>query len=223
MGADPVQGQKAWGAGGDEGSDELIEALELAVEELGAPPQLAHRDAGGVTGYIAGAGPQRRDPGHQGGRGVPGEPGPQVVGPGQDQGPGLVDRPGAFSYGAPPGDHQRPDRLHGAVPALGRAAGPARLGGPGRADRIQRVGLALPAPVLAVGPVDLDDPDAGRGDVPGQSGAVTAGPFDPDQADRPEPAQPAEQAGVSGRVAGNSPTPSSPPMGSSAAATCTSA
>ena len=130
---------------------------------------------------------------------MPGEPGPQVIGAGQDQGPGLVDRPGAFSYGAPPGDHQRADRLDGAVPALGRAAGPAGLGGPGSADRVQGVGLALPAAVLAVGAVDLDDPDAGRGDVPGQSGAVAAGPFDPDQADRPEPAQPAEQAGVAGR------------------------
>ena len=50
VGADPVQGQKAWGAGGDEGSDELVEALELAVEELGAPSQLAYRDAGGVAG-----------------------------------------------------------------------------------------------------------------------------------------------------------------------------
>ena len=73
------------------------------------------------------------------------------------------------------------------------------MGGPGSADRVQGVGLALPAAVLAVGAVDLDDPDAGRGDVPGQSGAVAAGPFDPDQADRPEPAQPAEQAGVAGR------------------------
>jgi hypothetical protein len=60
-------------------------------------------------------------------------------------------------------------------------------------------GLAPPAAVLAVGAAGLDDPDAGRGDVPRQSGAVAAGPFDPDQADRPEPAQPAEQAGVAGR------------------------
>ena len=70
----------------------------------------------------------------------------------------------------------------------------------GRADRVQRVGLALPAAVLAVGAVDLDDPDACCGDVAGQAGAVAAGPFDPDQADRPEPAQPAKQAGVSGRA-----------------------
>jgi hypothetical protein len=33
----------------------------------------------------------------------------------------------------------------------------------------------------------------------GQARAVTAGPFDPDQADGPEPAQPSEQAGVAGR------------------------
>ena len=128
-----------------------------------------------------------------------GEPGPQVIGPGQDQGPGLVDRPGAFSCGAALGDHQRPDRLDGAVPALRRAAGPAGLGGPGGADGIQRVGLALPAAVLAVGAVHLDDPDAGRGDVAGQAGAVAAGPLDPDQADGPEPAQPAQQPGVAGR------------------------
>ena len=57
--------------------------------------------------------------------------------------------------------------------------GPAGLGGPGSADRVQRVGLALPAAVLPVRTVHLDDPDAGRGDVAGQPGAVTTGPLDP--------------------------------------------
>jgi hypothetical protein len=33
----------------------------------------------------------------------------------------------------------------------------------------------------------------------GQARAVTAGPFDPDQADGPEPAQPSEQVSVAGR------------------------
>src|SRR6266566_8216561 len=60
-------------------------------------------------------------------------------------------------------------------------------------------GLALPAPVLAVGAVDLDDPDAGGGDVAGQAGPVAAGALDADQADGPEPAQPAQQPGVAGR------------------------
>ena len=64
----------------------------------------------------------------------------------------------------------------------------------------------------------------GRGEVPGQAGAVAAGALDADQAHGPEPAQPAQQAGVPGRAWRGTPaTPSSPPTGSSAAATCTSA
>jgi hypothetical protein len=129
---------------------------------------------------------------------VPGEAGSQVIRAGQEQCPGLVDRPGAFSRGAALGDHQRPDRLDRAVAALRRSPGPPRLGGAGRADGVQRVGLALPAAVLAVGAARLHDPDAGRGDVAGQPGAVAPGPLDPDQADGPEPAQPAQQASVPG-------------------------
>ena len=37
VGPDPVEGEKPGGAGGDERTDELIEALELAIEELRAP------------------------------------------------------------------------------------------------------------------------------------------------------------------------------------------
>src|SRR6266481_3946959 len=121
---------------------------------------------------------------------MPGEAGPQVLGPGQDQGPGLVDRLGAFPGGAALGDHERTDRLDGTVAALGRAACPAGLGRPGSADGVEGIGLTLPAPVLPVRAVDLDDPDTGRGDVPGQARAVASGAFDPDQADGPEPAQP---------------------------------
>jgi hypothetical protein len=74
-----------------------------------------------------------------------------------------------------------------AVPALRRAAGPAGLGGPRGTDGIQQVGLALPAPVLAVRADCLHDPDAGRGDVAGQARAVASGPFDAGQGDGPEP------------------------------------
>ena len=130
---------------------------------------------------------------------MPGEPGSQVIGSGQDQSPGLAVRPGALSGGAAPGDHQRPDRFHGTVPAFRRAAGPAGLRRPRSADRVQRIGFTLPAPVLPVGTVHLHYPDAGCGDMASQSGAVTAGPFDADQAHGAEPAQPAQQAGVAGR------------------------
>jgi hypothetical protein len=45
VGADPEDGEQPGGAGGDEGADELIEALELAVEELRAATQLAPSSA----------------------------------------------------------------------------------------------------------------------------------------------------------------------------------
>ena len=57
----------------------------------------------------------------------------------------------------------------------------------------------------------------------GQTGAVAAGALNPGQALGPESAQPAQKAGVASRGDRNSRTPSSPPTGSSAAATCTSA
>jgi hypothetical protein len=51
-----VQGEQAGGASGDERGNELVEALELAVEEFGAPAQLAQRDAGGGADDVAGPG-----------------------------------------------------------------------------------------------------------------------------------------------------------------------
>ena len=113
------------------GDDELIQARELAVEELRAPSQFPQRDPGGVADNIAGTGPQRRQLGDQGGGRVPGEPRPQVIGPGHDQGPGLVDRLGPLGAGAALGDHQRPDRLHAPSRPFG-APGPGPTGRPGR-------------------------------------------------------------------------------------------
>jgi len=115
---------------------------------------------------------------------VPGKPGPPVIGPVT-----IRDR---ACYGLDPlgtggalGDHQRPDRLDLAVPPFRPAACPAGLRRAGGADGIQQVGLALTAPVLPVGAVGLNNPDADSGNVEGQ--------------------------------AGNSSTPSSPPMASGAA------
>jgi hypothetical protein len=47
--ADAVCGEQAGGAGGHKRGDEIVEALELAVEEGGAPSQFAQRDPGGVA------------------------------------------------------------------------------------------------------------------------------------------------------------------------------
>ena len=51
--ADAVQGEQARRTAGHQGDDELIQARELAVEELGPPSQLPQRDAGGVAGDVA--------------------------------------------------------------------------------------------------------------------------------------------------------------------------
>ena len=60
VGADAMQGEQSRGAGRHQGNDELIEALELAVQEPGAPAQLPQRDPGGITDRGAAAGRWRR-------------------------------------------------------------------------------------------------------------------------------------------------------------------
>ena len=49
---DPIKGEQAGSAGGHEGDDELVEALELAVQELRAPSQLAQRNPVGLDYWI---------------------------------------------------------------------------------------------------------------------------------------------------------------------------
>ena len=78
--ADAVQGQQARRAFGDQRADQLIEAVQLAIEELGTAAELAQRDPGRVAGHVAWPGPQRRDRLYQLRRGAPGEPGPQLPG-----------------------------------------------------------------------------------------------------------------------------------------------
>jgi len=55
------------------------------------------------------------------------------------------------------------------------------------------VGLALAAPALAVGAVDFDDADPLGLEVPSEPGSIGARPFDADQLDRAEIAQPPQQ------------------------------
>ena len=55
------------------------------------------------------------------------------------------------------------------------------------------IGLALEPPALSIGAVDFDDPDLLGLEVTGQPGAIRPGPFDADQLDGAEVAQPAQQ------------------------------
>ena len=167
--AGAVPGEQARRAGGDQRADQLFQAVQLGVQELHAATQLAQRDPGRIAGHITRPGGQRRDRGCQRGRGMPGEPGPQLIRAGHEQRPGLIDRLGPLMAGAALGHHQRPDRLHRPVAAPRRPRRSPGLSGPGRADRIQRIGLALPGPVLPVRAIHLDHPHAGRRPVAGQA------------------------------------------------------
>src|SRR5260370_30280346 len=92
------------------------------------------------------------------------------------------------TYSRPPGSATAAIRSAMArTPVLGSTCG---LRGPGGADGAERVGLALAAPVLAVGAVDLDDPDAGGGRLAGPARPPPrAGPAPP-PADRAPPPPP---------------------------------
>ena len=68
-------------------------------------------------------------------------------------------------------------------------------------------------PVLPVRPVHLDNPYAGRGQVPGQACAVAAGTLDADQGDGPELTQPLQQVSVSGCGSGELPDAQQPADG----------
>ena len=97
------------------------------------------------------------------------------------------------------------------------------LGGAGGGDGVLGVGLALEPPALAVGTVDFDDADALGLEVAGEPGAIGTRPFDADQLDRTEVAQPAQQLLVAARsVVAKLSTPRRVPRSSKAAATWTS-
>jgi hypothetical protein len=197
--AEPVNGEQARGMGGYQRDDELVQALELAVQELRAPPQLPQRDTDGVAGDIAGPGTQGRQPGYQGSRRVPGEPGSQVIGPVRIRAlawlivrvrsPAALRRATISARIA----STAPSRPLGCPAARPDCAARAALTASSGSDlpcrrRSGRSERTAPA-----------HPDASRGDTAGQPGPVAAGPLDAGQGDGPEPAQPAQQAGVASR------------------------
>ena len=93
---------------------------------------------------------------------------------------------------------QNPYGFDASVLGLGHRGGVARLGGPGRRDRVEAVGLALAATPLAVRSIDLDDGHARLEQVAGEPGAVGAGALDPHPLDGAEALQPVQQSSIAG-------------------------
>ncbi len=120
------------------------------------------------------------------------------LGGSRDQTAHLVERLGPTFARRCSGDAQNPHGFDVSVPGLGLAAGVAREGRPGSRDGIFGIGLALAPAALAIGTIHLDDADPFVLKVTSEPGAIGAGPFDTDQLDRAEVAQPPQQLLVSG-------------------------
>lgn len=124
----------------------------------------------------------------------------QLLGCGGDQAAQLVEGTDPVLAGAGAGHPQHPDGLYAAVSRLGGGLGPPRHRRSSRLDGVERIGLAGPAALLAVGPVHLDDAYALVEEVAGQAGAVAAGALHADEGDGAEALQPGQQAAVAGPV-----------------------
>jgi hypothetical protein len=127
---------------------------------------------------------------------------PQLIGGGVDELADLIDGLGSRLPGAAARHHEGTDGLDVAVAALGHAEGTSGQGGPGRFYGIERIGLSLTRPLLAVGSVDFDDDEALSTKVTGEAGSIRARAFHPDQGDLSECAHPATEQLVAGQVGG---------------------
>ena len=158
------------------------------------------------------------------GRGHVPQPFAQLVGSGEAEMADLIQVLDAHVAARAARDQQRADRFDVAIGGLRDPRRPARQRRPRRFDRVELVGLAVAAALLAVRTIDLDHHQALAAQMTRQAGAIRAGAFHPDPIDRTErrPANRATRRNPAGVVANDS-TPNTPPFASTAAATCTSA
>ena len=199
VGSDAVGGEQGGIGGGAQGAEFAVEGGGLGGERLVASCEAAQRRLGGGEQRIGGGG------GAQAGAGV--DEGAAAVAAelvferfvgGDEQVVDLVVRAGAgLGRGAPRhGEHA--DRLDGAGAGFGHSCGVAGEGGARRGFGVGGVGLAAPAAGLAVGAVHLPHAHTRRCEVAGEAGAVAAGAFDADAAQRAQRRQPGGQFAVTG-------------------------
>ena len=150
------------------------------------------------------------------------EPFPQLVGGAEPEMADLVEALDPHVTPRAVRHQQRPDRFHIAIGGLGDPRGAARQRRPSRLDGVDGVGLAVHGDAPDGSGDPPRPPSTPRCEKPGQAGPVGAGAFHPHPADRPERRQPGVQPANPARSWWNDSTPNTPPLASSAAATCTS-
>ena len=152
------------------------------------------------------------------------QPFAQLVGSGEAEVTDLIQVLDAHVAARAAHDQQRADRFDITIGGLRDPRRPTRQRGAGRFDRVELVGLAVAAPLLSVGTIDLDHHQAPAAQMTRQAGTIRAGAFHPDPIHGTEAGKPTVQLGVAGRCRRErARQPSTPPFVSTAAATCTSA
>ena len=222
VGSDAERGHQFGRGLFDQGLEDGVDLGDLLFEGDGSPGQHPQAELGERDDVAFGSGPIGRGPLEKVEDVEASELVSDGLGGSRDQVAHLVERLGPTLPRRCSGNAQNPHGFDVSVPRLGLAAGVAREGGPGGRDGIFGIGLALAPAALAIGAVHLDDADPFVLKVTGEPGAIRAGPFDTDQLDGAEVAQPPQQLLVAGSVVGKLSTPRRAPRSSKAAATCTS-
>ena len=196
----------------DERCEQIVEVPDLVVEFQDASGEGLERDTIRVGDVGAARGPEPRGCAQQLRDRQPAELAAELVGRGGDERSHLVQRPGPVPGGAGASQSQHPDRFDIAVAGLRLAERVTRERGPGRADRVVRVGLPGPASPLPVRSIDLHHRHPRALEMTSQSRAVTAGPFDTDQHDLTERTRATRRARDSRPVSSRTtPFPTTPP------------
>jgi hypothetical protein len=177
----------------DQGLEDGVDLVDLLLKGDGAPSQHPQGELGERRHVALGAGSIGRGPLEKAVDVEATELGPHGFGSSRDQAAHLVERLGPAFARRGPSDPQNPHGFDASVPRLGLAGGVAREGGPGDGDGVLEIGLALESAALAVRAIDFDDADLLGLEMTGQPRTIGARPFDADELDPAEVAQPAQQ------------------------------
>jgi hypothetical protein len=127
------------------------------------------------------------------------EPFPQLIGRAEHEMTDLIQILDPHVAARAAHDQQRADRFDITIRGFRDPPSAARQRRAGRFDRVELIGLAVAAPFLTVGTVDLDHDQAPAAQMTRQPGTTRAGPFHTDSGHVTEIGEPTMQLGITGR------------------------
>ena len=177
---------------------------EHPVEPLRLLPQILDSMAKSSNGHVCGvsdrvvAFPRSQCRGFvdQGDRRQSGELGADLRSRGEHHMTQLVEGFDAGVDCGTAGDHQHPDRLHVPIPGLRRTRRRPGESSPGRGQSVDRIRLPVPVSGLPVRPVDLDDGNTLKLQIPRDTNPVRAGALHTNQHQLAMRAKPRHQLSI---------------------------